>query len=637
MKLNRTGSNWTELERNKINENWRIIEGNYNNVVDKVSKEAFEKVVDSAKLNWKEPVDSFADLPSAASEGDTRMARDSGKVYRFNGEMWQEIQQIDAGPVNEVDSRLTAQLAQTDNEMFKSSLVNHKAPGFKVWWIDDDGHKGVYTKIAPLLREYGIKMSSAVITNRPHGFPIAGLPAYDPNSQFMSYEQMKELEEEGIVEFVPHSHTHDLNYRYTDMTLDEIHDDMSTCKNIMRQLGWNYKDLVYPFGAHNAQVRDVARQYFRSAIDIRGGAFIPPVNQFALPRQGMDTTDTQDIINEINKAYENNTLIILISHVDQYGGLEESKMRAVIEHVLSLGGEFITGEEAITNYGNLLQIGEDSISYDGNFFGGRLGAIRYTAFNEFLASTPPEKFERGITITKIDQSSPSNTDGLPGNLAGTLITFKSSSEGQFTHQMFLAFRRSLVAYRSIGADGNWREWVVPNYVVQAEATFDDTTPPKDFPMGETTVRITQPEAQDTPNNLGGILKTIKTNHVNPIFTMQEFKDVVNGDKYERVAESWDSWGPWINVTGYKHLSINELDGTSTPDDFPIGITHVYVSGRPDGLPGVSSGNLITYKENGVGRSYQEFRVASTTGSKYFRGETNTGNWGSWKKFVFEDV
>src|SRR5699024_1960026 len=136
------------------------------------------------------------------------------------------------------------------------------------------------------------------------------------------------------------------------------------------------KDLVIPFGAHNAQVREVARQYYRSAIDIRGGSYIPPVNQFALPRQGMDTPDTQDIIKEINKAYEHNTLIILMSHVDQYGGLEESKMRAVIEHVQSLGGKFITGEEAITNYGNLLQIGDDSISFDGGMHGNRLGKVR---------------------------------------------------------------------------------------------------------------------------------------------------------------------------------------------------------------------------------------------------------------------
>src|SRR5690625_761837 len=142
MKLNRTGSNWTELERNKINENWRIIEGDYNEVVDKVSEEAFDKVVNSAKLNWKEPVDKYADLPSAASEGDTRMARDTGKVYRFNGEVWQEIQQIDAGPVNELDERLTTQLAETNDEIFKTSMVNHKAKGFNVWWIDDDGHKG---------------------------------------------------------------------------------------------------------------------------------------------------------------------------------------------------------------------------------------------------------------------------------------------------------------------------------------------------------------------------------------------------------------------------------------------------------------------------------------------------------------
>src|SRR5690625_3534400 len=117
MKLNRTGSNWTGLERNKINENWSIIEGSYNDVVENVSEKAFEQVVDSAKLDWKEPVDSFNDLPSSASEGETRMVRDTGKVYRYNGSAWVEIQQIDAGPVNELDTRLTQQLAETANEL----------------------------------------------------------------------------------------------------------------------------------------------------------------------------------------------------------------------------------------------------------------------------------------------------------------------------------------------------------------------------------------------------------------------------------------------------------------------------------------------------------------------------------------
>lgn len=138
MKLNRTGSNWTELERNKINENWRIIEGNYNNVVDKVSKEAFEKVVDSAKLNWKEPVGTVEDLPSNAEEGDTRMVREGAdgiaEVYRYDGERWSKIQEFDATAINELDSRFTSQLADIEQrkvdkfEMnkFKADIMNNQ-------------------------------------------------------------------------------------------------------------------------------------------------------------------------------------------------------------------------------------------------------------------------------------------------------------------------------------------------------------------------------------------------------------------------------------------------------------------------------------------------------------------------------
>lgn len=196
----------------------------------------------------------------------------------------------------------------------------------------------------------------------------------------------------------------------------------------------------------------------------------------------------------------------------------------------------------------MIQIGDDSISYDGSFFGGRLGAVRYTKFNEFLASTPPDKFDIGITITKVDQSSPSNTDGLPCNFAGSLITYKTSTESQFVHQMFLAFRRSLVAFRATSSSGDWREWVVPNYVVQTEMTFDDTTPPNDFPIGTTTMTVNGPDAQDTPNRRGGILKTIKTHSIRPLWTYQEFYDVSNDEKYIRGAEANDNeWREWKKI------------------------------------------------------------------------------------------
>lgn len=103
--------------RNNHNKNYKELYEGFEGVVKEVSETAFNKVIDASKLNWKEPVDRFINLPTESSEGDTIMTRDSGKVYRFNGSSWIEIQQIDVGPVNEIDTRLTQQLAETKQEL----------------------------------------------------------------------------------------------------------------------------------------------------------------------------------------------------------------------------------------------------------------------------------------------------------------------------------------------------------------------------------------------------------------------------------------------------------------------------------------------------------------------------------------
>jgi glycerophosphoryl diester phosphodiesterase len=130
MKLNRTDVALDRNARIKENENWSEIENRFNNIVDEISEEAFNKVVDSAKLNWKEPVNSFSDLPSTAEVGETRMVRETQKVYRYGYDgQWKEIQEIDVGPLNEVDNRLTAQLAQTE---LKIADINQKIEAVKV-------------------------------------------------------------------------------------------------------------------------------------------------------------------------------------------------------------------------------------------------------------------------------------------------------------------------------------------------------------------------------------------------------------------------------------------------------------------------------------------------------------------------
>ena len=126
MKLHRNGTNWNRDERNKTNENWDEIEGNYNNVVENVSDKAFDKVVDSAKLNWKEPVDTLDNLPSNAVVGDTRAVRENGYIYRYDGSQWKIIQEFDLSMIDDLETTIQRTASYTGishKEMHKREIV----------------------------------------------------------------------------------------------------------------------------------------------------------------------------------------------------------------------------------------------------------------------------------------------------------------------------------------------------------------------------------------------------------------------------------------------------------------------------------------------------------------------------------
>lgn len=136
--LNRTESPLSREERYKINENWTRIESSYNGVVDVVATQAFEKVVDSAKLDWLQPVDTFADLKTTypnATVGNTAMVRNTGidgisEVYRFDGTSWKLIEEVNSNPINEIDQRLTGQLEETEQELL---IRTSSIPKFSVF------------------------------------------------------------------------------------------------------------------------------------------------------------------------------------------------------------------------------------------------------------------------------------------------------------------------------------------------------------------------------------------------------------------------------------------------------------------------------------------------------------------------
>ncbi|CDQ39073.1 right-handed parallel beta-helix repeat-containing protein [Virgibacillus salexigens] len=106
---------WDRESRNNINHNFEELYTKLNNIVGTISEEAVQQIIDSAKINWLAPVATKSELPSTANVGDAVMVRDNGagvaEVYRYNGSDWELIQEFDPTAINELDSRLTTELA----------------------------------------------------------------------------------------------------------------------------------------------------------------------------------------------------------------------------------------------------------------------------------------------------------------------------------------------------------------------------------------------------------------------------------------------------------------------------------------------------------------------------------------------
>lgn len=166
MKLNRTDAFWDRSTRNDINENWDIIEGSarkmesdFNNFKDSVTEDVVDQLVDNARLDWKEPVDTIEDLPESDPVGTVRQVRQAtsdgvSMMYRKYEDGWKVVQEYDATAINEVDSRLTAQLAEramkTDISTLDARKTDKSYVDSKVQQVASGAPKGVYPTLADL-------------------------------------------------------------------------------------------------------------------------------------------------------------------------------------------------------------------------------------------------------------------------------------------------------------------------------------------------------------------------------------------------------------------------------------------------------------------------------------------------------
>src|SRR5699024_8961273 len=138
---------------------------------------------------------------------------------------------------------------------------------------DDDGNRGFYTKLFKLAKEYNIPIVSAMITGRPMGFPGDTRPY---NDRYYHYDEVMEMKESGLAEFIGHTHDH---INLFESTKQEIEDDLKKSKRFLKKWGLNHRAMVYPFANYSTEDIKIVAKYFDYAI---GRSFNHPPDIFRI-------------------------------------------------------------------------------------------------------------------------------------------------------------------------------------------------------------------------------------------------------------------------------------------------------------------------------------------------------------------
>jgi peptidoglycan/xylan/chitin deacetylase (PgdA/CDA1 family) len=118
----------------------------------------------------------------------------------------------------------------------------------KVCLFFDDGWQNQYDVAFPILKTNGFKASFAIIT---------GSIGMDRGTFAgrMNVTELKELQAYGM-DIASHSKTHP---DMINLTSGQLYDEVVDSKNVLKQMGFNVKTFVYPFGEWNVTIEDYVK------------------------------------------------------------------------------------------------------------------------------------------------------------------------------------------------------------------------------------------------------------------------------------------------------------------------------------------------------------------------------------------
>ena len=151
-----------------------------------------------------------------------------------------------------------------------------------ITFVFDDGNTTDYTDMKPIFDKYKVPACCAVVTNE------VGIN--------LTLNQLKEMENDGW-EIMSHSKSHPI---LSELSEEEIIEEVRDSRIALETVGLHVDNFVYPSHAHSSTVKNITRQFYRSARGGHQGLNIEPLN----------TSELSSVIINYESSLEGCTTII---------------------------------------------------------------------------------------------------------------------------------------------------------------------------------------------------------------------------------------------------------------------------------------------------------------------------------------
>lgn len=166
-----------------------------------------------------------------------------------------------------------------------ASLKEHAPiPTHTVVLTFDDGYADNYSEVFPVLRRYHVPASIFISTSFVGGTRTVRRGTLP----MLSWEQIREMKDSGLIEFFPHTHTHP---KLTNISSAEAEREIRESRDILqKQLGVSADLFAYPYGFFNAEIiSQVKNAGFRGACTVQSGIVTARTDSLLIPRNSIDS------------------------------------------------------------------------------------------------------------------------------------------------------------------------------------------------------------------------------------------------------------------------------------------------------------------------------------------------------------